>query len=145
MSLDQVLVETEVFIQKAKGRFDALGDLIDLSGLQTLVVNSIDAEHPEEMSGLGEKRVFINGLKDANVGVQRARLLIVLENTPAFNHFGCSLSPVRWPVLPGRIGHGTSKHSEGSVGVAGPSPLPSVPVETAPRTSTGLREDFRKS
>src|SRR5712691_587734 len=104
MSLDQVLVETEVFIEKAKACFDALGDLIDLSGVKTLIVNSIDAEHPEEMPGLREKRVFIDGLKDANVGVQRARLLIVFENAPEFNHFGCSLSHLRWPVLRGRSG-----------------------------------------
>src|SRR5713101_9030725 len=87
MSLDQVLVETEVFIQKPKRRFDALGDLIDLSGLQTLVVNSMDAEHAEEMSGLGEKRVFIDGFKNANVGVQRARFLIVFQNAPESNHW----------------------------------------------------------
>src|SRR2546425_8332242 len=104
MSLDQVLVETEVFIQKAQGRFHALGDLIDLSGLQTLIVNSIDAEHAEEMSSLGEKRVFIDCLLDANVGVQRARLLIVFENALESNHFGGSLSPVRLPVWRGRIG-----------------------------------------
>ena len=43
VAFDQVLVDAEVSIEQPQGRVHALGDLIDLFGVQTLIVNSVNA------------------------------------------------------------------------------------------------------
>ena len=75
------MVDAVVFIEQLQSGFEALGDAINRSGVETLVVDAANFEDDADLSGLGKKNLRTNETVEIDLLAEGAGLVVVFENS----------------------------------------------------------------
>ena len=81
VSFEEVLIDAVVFIEQLQRGFEPLRQTVNRSVVEALVVNAAHFEDDAEVPGLGEKTCRSDEAVEIHLLVERAGLVVVLEDS----------------------------------------------------------------
>src|SRR5271169_4577709 len=138
VALEEVLVDTIVFIEQLQGRFEPLRETIKGSRVEALIVNAANFEDGTYLPGLCEKDLRPDKAVEVDLLAEAASLVVVLEDPAKPEHgypFGSQRDRTSWGRIEGGVFWRSAKIAES----ADRSGWPSGPSNTARETSATRR------
>ena len=86
VSFEEVLIDAVVFVKEFQRGFEALREAVNRGTIEALVVNATYFEDDAELPRLREEDIGIDKPIQIHLLVERARLLVILENPLEFKH-----------------------------------------------------------
>jgi hypothetical protein len=81
IALEQVLIDPIVLVKQPECRFQTFGQRIDRSSIKAFIIHAANFEDHAQVTGLGEKDLFVEEAIQIYVGIQCAGFFIVLEDS----------------------------------------------------------------
>src|SRR5207237_6148890 len=79
-ALTEVLIHAVAFIEGADGGFESPTEVIELGGIQALVIDALRREDRQHVTAVGQEGALVKGGLNRDELVKRARFLMVLPD-----------------------------------------------------------------